>query len=64
VKAEQNLNEQERAQQYCDASKMIWDDAPWIFLWVQKFPIVYSSKIKGVGSKPIEEWSAVYAETA
>lgn len=64
LKAEQNTNEQERAQQYCQANKMIWSDAPWIFLWVQKFPIVYSAKVKGVGSKPIEEWSAIYAEPA
>jgi ABC-type transport system substrate-binding protein len=63
-KAAKNTNEQERAQQYAAANKIIMDDAPWIFLWVQKFPIVYSAKIKGVGSIPNEKFSCVYAEPA
>ncbi len=63
-KADQNQNEQERAQQYCEASKLIWNDAPWIFLWVQKFPIVHSVKVKNIGSLAIEKFSAIYAEPA
>ena len=55
-------NEQKRVSLYCDAWKTIWDDAPWTFLWVQKFPIVYSSKLKGVTSLPTEKFYAVYAE--
>lgn len=64
AKANANINEKERADQYAQSNKLIWDDAPWIFLWVQKFPIVYSSKIKGVGSIATEKFSCLYAEPA
>lgn len=55
---------QKRANLYCDASKIVWDDAPWAFLWVQRFPIVHSTKIKNVSSLPSEKFYAVYAEPA
>ena len=41
---------------------MVWDDAPWIFLWVPSFPVVYSARITGVGALPTEKLNAVYAE--
>jgi peptide/nickel transport system substrate-binding protein len=46
---------------YCDASKIIWADAPWIFLWTQKFPIAYSRSIENISSLPVEKFSAIYA---
>ena len=57
-------NRDARAQEYCDAEKLIWNDAPWIFLWVEKFPIVYSSQVTGVGSIPNESYYTVYAHPA
>ena len=57
-------NRQARAQEYCDAEKQVWNDAPWIFLWVQKYPIVYSSQLAGVGSVPNETFNTVYAQPA
>jgi peptide/nickel transport system substrate-binding protein len=54
-------NRDVRAQEYCDAQKQVWNDAPWIFLWIQKFPIVQSSQITGVGSVPNESFLTVYA---
>jgi ABC-type transport system substrate-binding protein len=53
-----------RAQEYCEAEKQIWNDAPWIFLWIQKFPIVYSAVVTGVGSVPNEQFYTVYAQPA
>jgi peptide/nickel transport system substrate-binding protein len=53
-----------RAQQYCDAQKQVWNDAPWIFLWVQKFPIVFSAQVTGIGSVPTESFYTVYAQPA
>jgi len=61
-KADQNVNEKERAEQYCQAAKIVWNECPWIFLWVQRFPIVYSAKLKNVGSLAIEKFWAIYAE--
>jgi len=42
----------------------VWNDAPWLFLWVQHFPIVYSAKVTGVGSLPNEKFEALYARPA
>jgi peptide/nickel transport system substrate-binding protein len=53
-----------RAQEYCDIQKQIWNDAPWIFLWIQRFPIVYSSQVTGIGSVPNESFYTVYARPA
>ena len=57
-------NRDARAQEYCDAQKQVWNDAPWIFLWTQKFPIVYSSQVTGVASIPTESFYTVYARPA
>ncbi len=53
-----------REQLYCDASQIIWDEAPWIFLWTQSFPIVTASDITGVSATPVEKFDAVYARPA
>jgi peptide/nickel transport system substrate-binding protein len=53
-----------REKAYCDASKIIWDDAPWIFLWSQSFPIVYSKDVTGIGATPTEKFDAIYAHPA
>jgi peptide/nickel transport system substrate-binding protein len=47
---------------FCQIAKQVWEDAPWIFLWVQHFPIVYSAKVIGVGSLPNEKFDALYAQ--
>jgi peptide/nickel transport system substrate-binding protein len=46
----------QRKQIYCDAAKLVWEDAPWIFLYNQKYPIVYSSRITGVQTLPNEKF--------
>lgn len=61
AKADVELDQAKRAQDYCDASKIIWDDAPWIFLWTQSFPIVYSSDVTGISATPTEKFDAIYA---
>jgi peptide/nickel transport system substrate-binding protein len=50
-----------RAQDYCQAQRLVWSDAPWIFLWTEKFPIVYSSRVADVGSNPTESFDTVHA---
>ena len=61
AQADVELDQSKRADLYCDASKIIWDDAPWIFLWTQSFPIVYSSDVTGIGATPTEKFDAIYA---
>jgi peptide/nickel transport system substrate-binding protein len=62
LKANGGTDPNTRKQQYCQAAKQIWNDAPWIFLWTQSFPMVYSSKVKGISSFPTEKFYTVYAE--
>ena len=62
--ADRESNSDKRKDLYCQISKKVWADAPWIFLYVQRFPIVYSAKVKDVGSIPNEKFYAVYAQPA
>jgi len=64
AKATVESNRDARAQQYCDAEKQVWNDAPWLFLWVQKYPIVYSAQVTGIGAMPNESFFTVYAQPA
>ncbi len=62
--AEEESNPEKRQALYCQIAKQVWHDAPWIFLWVQHFPIVHSAKVTGVGSLPNEKFEALYAQPA
>ena len=53
-----------RAQIYCSASKIVWNDAPWIFLYNQKFPYVTSSKVTNVPGLPNEKFVSTWASPA
>ena len=64
AKANSESDPAARQADYCSASKLIWSDAPWIFLWVQTFPIVTSAKVTGVQSIPNESFYTVYASPA
>ncbi|HEX6547167.1 MAG TPA: ABC transporter substrate-binding protein [Candidatus Dormibacteraeota bacterium] len=64
VKAGSETDQNQRKTDYCSASKIVWNDAPWIFLYNQSFPIVYSSKVTGVGSFPNEKFDTRYASPA
>ena len=54
-------DEQKRHELYAEAQRIVWDDAPWIFLWVPSFPIVHSAQLTGIASLPTEKLAAVYA---
>jgi len=61
VAADSESKEDKRKALYCEIAKKVWADAPWIFMYVQRFPIVYSVKVRDVGSMPNEKFYAVYA---
>jgi ABC-type transport system substrate-binding protein len=63
-RADRELDSDKREQLYCQASKIVWREAPWIFLWSQRFPIVHSSEVQGVSYLPNEKFDAIYAEPA
>jgi ABC-type transport system substrate-binding protein len=62
--AESESDENKRRELYCKIAKQVWHDAPWIFLWVQRFPIVYSAKVTDVTALPNEKFYALYAKPA
>ncbi len=57
-------DEDARQELYCQASELAWEDAPWIYLYSQSFPIVYRSDVAGVTYRPNESFYAVYAHPA
>jgi peptide/nickel transport system substrate-binding protein len=59
--ADRESNPDKRKALYCDISKKVWEDAPWIFLYVQRYPIVHSAKVTDIRSIPNEKFYAVYA---
>jgi ABC-type transport system substrate-binding protein len=64
AKADTEVNQDVRGPLYCEASKIIWEDAPWIFLWTQSFPVVHSSDVTGISTTPAEKFDAMYARPA
>ena len=62
--ASMERDDHKRADLYAEAQRIVWDDAPWIFLWVPSLPIVHSARLKGIGSLPNEHFFAAYAEPA
>ena len=45
--AARERDDQKRLDQYAEAQRIVWDDAPWIFLWVPSFVIVHSARLTG-----------------
>jgi ABC-type transport system substrate-binding protein len=55
-------DDQTRLNDYAEAQRIVWDDAPWIFLWSPGFLLVHSSRITGVTTLPTEKFSVANAE--
>ncbi len=64
AQANATVDEAQRADLYAQASRVIWDDAPWIFLWVQRFPMVHASDVTNISGLPNEKFYALYAHPA
>lgn len=62
--ASQEVDPKKRQDLYCQALKIIWEDAPVIFLWVQHNPIIHRANITNVDGLPTEEFDAIYARPA
>lgn len=55
------IDTEARADLYCQASEIVMDEAPWIFLHSQRFPIVYRAGLENISYRPNEMFYAVYA---
>ena len=64
AEANSTVNDEQRADLYHQAARLIWDDAPWIFLWVQRFPMVHAADVTNISGLPNEKFYAIYAHPA
>ncbi|HXF83695.1 MAG TPA: ABC transporter substrate-binding protein, partial [bacterium] len=59
--ARRSVDPQARRAAYREAQQLIWNDAPWVFLWTQKWYVATVRNLEGVKVLPIEKWDAIYA---
>jgi peptide/nickel transport system substrate-binding protein len=59
--AGREADDQQRQDEYAEAQRIVWDDAPWIFLWSPSFLLVHSARVQGVRVLPTEKFSAANA---
>ncbi|MDQ6637335.1 MAG: ABC transporter substrate-binding protein [Candidatus Dormibacteraeota bacterium] len=64
TKANGETDSNQRKLDYCSAGKQVWKDAPWIFLYNQKNPIVTTSKVKGIYGLANEQFVTSWASPA
>lgn len=60
--ASSSLDEGDAEDLYCNISQVIWQDAPWIFLYQQDDPVVYSAKFVNIEVLPGQRFRAIFAE--
>ena len=60
-KAQREVDDDKRNGMYCDIQKMIFDDAPWMFLWTQNLILAHNKNIAGISYQPNEKFVTTYA---
>jgi peptide/nickel transport system substrate-binding protein len=60
--AAREADDQKRQEEYAEAQRIVWDDAPWVFLWSPSFLLVHSARVGGLTAAPTEKFSAANAE--
>lgn len=55
------IDPEQRKAIYRDAQTLIWNDAPWVFLWSQSWYVATVKNLEGVKITPTEKWDAIYA---
>jgi|GEM_PF-533948 len=58
-----SLDEDETEELYCTLSQFVWQDAPWIFLYQQDDPVVFSSRFTNIEVLPGGRFSVAFAES-
>jgi ABC-type transport system substrate-binding protein len=61
-KAARETSRARAAADYCAEQKIIFADAPEIFLWDQALPVVYSARVTGIFTAPNGTVNTIYAE--
>jgi peptide/nickel transport system substrate-binding protein len=61
--AARERDDQRRQDQYAEAQRIVWDDAPWVFLWSPSFVMAHSARLHGGDAATTEKFSAAQAES-
>lgn len=56
VRGRNEVDPERRKAIYREAQQLIWNDAPWVFLWTQKWYVATVRNLEGVRILPIEKW--------
>jgi len=62
--AASSIDLQDSADLYCQANQLVWEDAPWIFLYQQGYPIMVKPGLTGITILSSEKFEAIYAQPA
>ena len=60
--ARMSIDPKVRQDLYAQAQKIIMDDAPWIFMYIEKFTLAWRKPLKGVIVFPFETFDITYAK--
>ena len=64
TKARTEIDSEKRKTIYKEAQGLVWEDAPWVFLWSQKWYVATAKNLESVVINPIEKWDAVCGQGA
>jgi ABC-type transport system substrate-binding protein len=62
--AARERDDQRRAEEYAEAQRIVWEDAPLLFLWSPSSVVVHAASVKGISVLATEKLSTVPAEPA
>lgn len=54
--AQRELDPKKADTLYCDIQKILWKEAPYIYLWTQNLVLVYNKNIEGISYQPNEKF--------
>ncbi len=64
TQARTEINPERRKTIYKEAQTLVWNDAPWVFLWSQKWYVATAKNLESIVINPIEKWDATCGANA
>lgn len=62
--ADSTADMDQSAEYYCQANQTVWEEAPWIFLYQQGYPVIHSAGVTGIIVLPSEKFDLFSARPA
>jgi len=64
TQARSEINPDRRKTIFREVQTLVWNDAPWVFLWSQKWYVATVKNLESVVINPIEKWDATCGANA